>query len=95
MDSKGTIELTGGNVPAVMKTVPDETMLLESLCSCTCHDRKALREKDEQVFAIAYNTTVNLWGTSVREGSWREAEDREYDAWLEEGRTAWSSPVGK
>ena len=85
-DTKNTIALAGGKVPSYMQMAPEGVVIVVSLCSCTCHDRKALREKDEQVFAIAYNTTVNLWGTSVREGSWREAEDREYDTWLEEQR---------
>ena len=83
LDTRDTIELTGGNVPGYMKTVPDGKIISESLCSCSCHDRKVLREKDEQVFSFAYNATVQMWGTSIREGSLREAEDREYDALLE------------
>ena len=84
LDTRGTIELSGGNVPEHMKTVPDGKIISESLCSCTCHDRKVLREKDEQVFSFAYNATVQMWGTSIREGSLRESEDREYANWVEQ-----------
>jgi len=79
LDSKSTIELTDGKVPSFMKMLSDGKVIVESLCSCTCHDRRELENDDLQKFLFAYQQSLDLWGFAVRVDSEREAEDTEQD----------------
>jgi len=84
LDSKSTIELTDGKVPSFMKMLDDGKVILESLCSCTCHDRRELENDDLLKFLFAYQQSLDLWGFAVRVDSEREAEDNEQDIQVKE-----------
>ena len=84
LDSKNTIELTGGKVPSFMKMLADGKAIVESLCSCTCHDRRVLENDDLLKFLFAYKLCLDLWGFAVRVDSEREPEDSEQDIQVKE-----------
>ena len=84
LDSRSTIELTGGKVPSGMEMAADGKVIVESLCSCTCHDRIALENNDLRKFLFAYKLSLDLWGFAVRVDSEREAEDSEQDIQVKE-----------
>ena len=83
-DTKSTIELIGGKVPPYMHSIADGKAIVQSLCSCTCHDRRELENDDLLKFLFAYKLCLDLWGFAVRVDSEREAEDIEQDIQVKE-----------
>ena len=79
-DTKSTIELIGGKVPPYMHSIADGKAIVQSLCSCTCHDRQLMQNDDPQEFMFGYQASLDIWGFVVRSGSEREVEDHELEA---------------
>ena len=83
-DTKSTIELIGGKVPPYMHNIADGKVIVQSLCSCTCHDRQLMQHDDPQEFMFGYQASLDIWGFTVRSGSEREMQDRELEAQIKE-----------
>lgn len=76
LDTRSSLQELGAvNIPDVMESVPDGKVIIETFCSCSCHDRSKLKNTDEDAFYYAYVQTLDIWGTTIRYGSEREQQD--------------------